>query len=97
MHYSLHNHYASETDVGLANTYYVLAWRDRASRDAYVSAQTDRCSAPVRRRDIGKYLSRPKPFSGEAFRLVADGWDEPGFVGEVQTSSWADLPRLADA
>ena len=73
MHYTADNLYGSTTSVGFSNTWRVLAFADKASRDAHVSknSPSDRSLRAIKRADISRYLDSPRPFSGEAVCLDA--------------------------
>jgi len=89
-YYAATNRYGSETDIGFCNTWNVLAFDSRKSRDEYVDkfSQRNRSVRPITRKEIKIYIEQPKPFSGQARRLIPADWydpDEsiPGLVGSV--------------
>jgi hypothetical protein len=91
MYYSAHNSYASDTDLGFSNTWEVWGWDSKKSRDAYLTQCRDLASRGIKKKEIGRYLPDPRPFSGEAFRLnPMDSYNDDmpaGFLGKVETSS----------
>jgi hypothetical protein len=95
MWYSAHNHYASETDVGFANTWFVYAWETKKARDKHVEKCRDMASRAIRKKEIGHYLGAVQPFSGEGYRLQPEQDREQrqkGLLGTITiTNSEYDL------
>ena len=86
MFYAADNRYGSSTSIGFANTWRVLAFADRKSRDHWVEDNRhDMSVRTIKRADIGKYLEDVKPFSGEAVCIDSnlDYMDAEGLVGLV--------------
>ena len=74
MYYAAQNAYGSETSIGFSNTWYVLAFRSKKCRDAYV-LKSDRLDVrPCKRDEITGYVGRPKPFTGQFVGI--ERWDE---------------------
>lgn len=90
-YYSAHNHYASDCSIGFANTWHVFVWESRKARDTYLAGCQDLASRPIKKREIGKYLRQPRPFTWEAYRLdptAAWGDDAPaGLLGHVEVTA----------
>jgi hypothetical protein len=86
--YSAGNCYATETDIGFANTWYIYAFDSKANRDAYVESAADRATRAVKRAEIGKYLGPVKPFSGRGYIVDTYQYSDfiypKGYVGRVQ-------------
>lgn len=66
MFYAADNHYGSQTDLGFANTWYVVAFLTKASRDAYVEASDRLSTRAIKAREVKKY-------GGIAFKCAVDG------------------------
>lgn len=69
IHYAATNQYASESDIGFANTWIVVAFHSRKARDSFVSEATDIATKAIKRREIGRYIARPKPFTGRYWAI----------------------------
>lgn len=92
------NSFASETDVGFDNTWYVLAFDSRKARDDYVSIARDLATRAIRRDQVTAYAENlclntnktnsPKPFSGEYWGIVeCYDWklsEIDGIIGQVE-------------
>lgn len=91
MFYAAVNNYASETSIGFANTWGVIAFESRAARDAYVAKATDLATRPILRSEIRRYIGEPKKFSGTRYMigLLANA-GIPGAVGEVYVGDVRD-------
>lgn len=97
MYYAANNHYGSPTDVGFANTWYVLAFETKAERDAYVENSTSRAARAIYRHEVTSYATnwhmtrneyiKPRPFSGEYW-----GIDETGLIHVC--GPYENCPRL---
>jgi hypothetical protein len=89
-YYAAVNSYGSETNIGFCNTWNVLAFDSRKSRDEYVDkfSQRNRSVRAILRKEVKIYVESPKPFSGEASAMLpADVYDPdesiPGLIGTV--------------
>lgn len=85
-YFSAHNYYASTTDVGFANMWYVLVWESRKARDEHLKTRNDLASHAIPKSEIGKYVEHPAPFSGERWVLHdtdPSASDYPGCLGKV--------------
>lgn len=96
MKFAANNTYATETSFGFANTWYVLAFRDKESRDAYVEKAKGIAVKAITRKEIPFYVDAPKPFSGakRAVGIAASEW--PGLIGEVCVCFPGDANYLCD-
>jgi len=56
-YYAADNYYGSETSVGFANTWYVLAFRSKKERDDYVSASHNLSARAIKSSEVKKYQS----------------------------------------
>jgi hypothetical protein len=99
-YYAAVNIYATENSIGFANTWEVLAFINRRTRDAFVSGRTDLATRAIRKNEITKYsrtwntqsndYTRPKPFSGQYWGIVDDHpeWSATGrpngYIGQVE-------------
>ena len=82
------NGYSSETDVGFANTWGVLAFDSRKARDCFVEDATDLATRSIARREIARYIDKqPRPFSGEKYAICIANIECPGLLGEVAVAS----------
>lgn len=55
MYYAAINSYATETSVGFANTWGVVRFADRASRDEYVEEATDLATKAILAKEVKNY------------------------------------------
>ena len=87
MKFVLINHYASETSFGFSNTYGILAFENRQDAKEFVERSTDLVTSIIPKRDIGKYIDRPVPFSGKAFCFLCEAefslYDDYNYRGKV--------------
>ena len=96
MFYAADNSYSSETDIGFVNTWYVLAFETRRTRDEYVNTAPGMAARSIKRNEVVRYAAmggrrRPQPFTGEYWGVVPD-WryvygeaTAPiGYVGHVE-------------
>ena len=82
------NGYASETDIGFANTWGVLAFDSRKARDAFVDNDMHLATRAIARSEIARYIDRqPRPFSGEKYSICIANIECPGLLGEVAVAS----------
>jgi hypothetical protein len=90
MFYAADNVYSTPTSVGFANTWQVLAFQDRATRDAWVRNDEGLAARAIKRNEIRKYLHEvPKPLTGQMYALVAPTIDEgnpDGLIGYIQVA-----------
>ena len=54
-YYAADNHYGSETDLGFANTWYVISFASKAARDAYVANSEKRSTRAIRAGEVRQY------------------------------------------
>ncbi len=96
MKFAANNTYATETSTGFANTWYVLAFEDQESRDAYVAKAHGLAVKAITKSEISRYVAAPKPFSGakRAIGIAATEW--PGLIGEVCVCYPNDANYLRD-
>lgn len=83
--YAATNDYASETSIGFANTWRILAFESRKSRDEFVKSATDLAAQAISRREFGKF-EEPNfpPFSRNCWCLDYSHQDEePGLLGWI--------------
>ena len=94
MFYAADNQYSNETSTGFANTWMVLAFENRKTRDAWVQDQSGLAARAITRADIANYVNRvPKPFTGECYAVTIGGLTDrnvPGFVGYVDVATTED-------
>lgn len=91
MFYAAINSYSSETSIGFTNTWEVLAFESKVDRDNYVANSNDLATRSIYRHEIGRYIDRPKPFTGEFWGVDTfnvechPDYEEPpkGLIGEV--------------
>jgi len=90
MFYAAINTYGSESSTGFANTWNVLAFHDKQSRDAFVNATNRQDIRAITRKDIPRYVEQPKPFSGHRRVLLPPDRmflykyaDTPGIAGQI--------------
>lgn len=89
-YYAANNQYATEWSIGFANTWMVYVFADMASRDKYVNDSSSMAARAIKRSEIGKYIDRPKPFSGKCWQIAVDPCNPtPGLIGQVVTD-WTD-------
>jgi hypothetical protein len=65
-YYAADNHYGSETDIGFANTWYVISFASKVARDAYVANSNKRSTRAIKAREVRQY-------GGVSRRMSADG------------------------
>lgn len=96
MHFAAINTHASETSIGFANTWGVLAFETKKARDAYVDASTDMATRAITRSEIGKYCQGDvKPFSGDRYMIGLSPREEiEGLIGEVYIGSEHDAQAV---
>lgn len=96
MKFAANNRYATNTSTGFANTWYVLAFEDQQSRDAYVSHAQGLAVKAIAKAEISRYVPAPKPFTvaRRAIGLAASEW--PGLIGEVCVCVQSDANYLRD-
>lgn len=89
------NIYATESSVGFANTWRVLVFSSLSDRNLYVAKSKDIATRPIYKKEISKYFTdKPKPFSGEAFRVEPGFFYDPSIVGQVVISSDPSLKKI---
>ena len=64
--YAAENHYGSETDLGFANTWYVIEFISKLARDELVSASAKRSTRAIKAAEI-------KAYGAVSFRQSASG------------------------
>lgn len=69
MYYAAVNSYANETSVGFANTWSVIGFATRATRDAYVEIATDMATRAISAAEMRKYGAKP----GQVSHYTEDG------------------------
>ena len=96
MRFAANNHYATDTNTGFANTWYVVAFADKQSRDEYVSKAQGMAVKAITKAEISHYVPAPKHFSG-AKRAIGKAFPEwPGMIGEVYVCHPNDANYLRD-
>ena len=83
MKFAANNSYATDNDQGFANTWFVLAFEDAASRDAYVANAKGLAVKAIAKTEISRYVPAPKPFSGAKRAIGIAAIELPGLIGEV--------------
>lgn len=90
-YYAAFNQYGTESSVGFANTWRVVAFDSKNARDSWVEqrGRKDISARAIKRAEIGRYLDGPpKPFSGDAYcwemshKQPLDD-DVPGYAGSI--------------
>ena len=96
MKFAANNSYSTETCDGFYNTWFVLAFEDKKSRDEYVAHAKGMAVRPITKADIRFYVKAPKPFSGErrAIGMAASEW--PGLIGVVCVGTPHDANYLRE-
>jgi hypothetical protein len=96
MKFAANNSYATDTDQGFANTWYVLAFEDKQSRDEYIAKSHGLAVKAITKAEIPTYIEAPKPFTGakRAIGMAASEW--PGLIGEVCVCYPNDANYLQD-
>ena len=96
MKFAANNRYATDTCDGFYNTWFVLAFEDKKSRDDYVANAKGMAVRPIAKASIRFYVKAPKPFTGErrAICLAAAEW--PGLIGEVCVCTTNDANYLRE-
>ena len=104
MFYAATNSYASSVSMGFDNTWSVLAFNSKKSRDAFVDNASDMATKAIKRDRATYYATNycvssnktnaPRPFSGEHWAIMDlnvnyDGVE--GYVGEVVCASSDDI------
>ena len=89
-YYAADNLYSSETSVGFANTWFVIAFSSKKSRDQFVMERKGVAIRPIKRSEISRYTDHIKHFSGmrKAIAVNISPYDEyvediPGMIGQV--------------
>jgi hypothetical protein len=57
MYYAACNHYATDTSVGFANTWYIRSFETKAKRNDFVSSAEDMATRAIKRREIKLYIT----------------------------------------
>lgn len=96
MKFAANNLYATDTSTGFYNTWHVLAFEDKQSRDQYVANSKGMAVKAIAKSEISRYVPAPKPFSGakRAIGLALSEW--PGLIGEVCVCAPNDANYLSD-
>lgn len=75
-YYAAINAYGSEINHGFVNTWDVLAFNSKESRDAFIEGSSNITAEAIAKRNVTKRLAYsdrpPRPFSGERW-VIADG------------------------
>ena len=94
MYYAANNSFGSETSIGFANTWDVLAFDTKANRDDYVENGNLSTRAIKRNQVTGYIYHSPEPFTTQHYALVnhyefcPDYMTAPkGYVGHVEISN----------
>jgi hypothetical protein len=89
--YAASNNYSSESSIGFANTWFVMVFESKKSRDAYVASARNLAPRAIHKSDIAQYISRaPKPFTSQFYgirheSMMDSGKESPeGFIGYVE-------------
>ena len=93
MWFAVVNWYANKNSVGFYNTWDVRAFTTKKERDEFVENATDLATRVILRREIGRYLDRPKPFSGEAYCLEPIWDDGKNAYSETAFAVIVDTPE----
>lgn len=96
MYYAANNQYATDTSVGFGNTWYVLAFVDKKSRDQYVKDAKGLAVCAINRKDIPGYIKAPKPFSGLKRAITSVCSNHVGLIGEVSRCTTNDANYVCD-
>ena len=70
MYYAAKNRYASETNIGFCNTWYVVAFPTCAARNEHVQESNDRATKAIFASDYRRYGAVPGKVN------FADIWDD---------------------
>jgi len=102
-YYAANNSYGSDTSIGFANTWNVLVFDTKESRDAYVD-DGNLSTRAIRRDEVTKYAANwhmnrnetiePKPFSGEYWGICDEldytDTEIQGYVGHIRVCDPSD-------
>lgn len=90
MYFAADNRYGNETGIGFANSWYVMAFASKETRDEFVSVSNSMAARPISADEVTRYasmnsdFSTPKPFSGEFWAIWDDRITElDGYIGTV--------------
>lgn len=87
LYFAATNDDATRTRVGAYNQWYVLAFPDPATRDAFVVASADLATRAISKSEVTEYAGRgrrrPRPFTSERWVVDYTWSDTDGRVGEV--------------
>jgi hypothetical protein len=84
--FAAYNQYGSETSIGFANTWEVIAFTSKKARDEFVENSNDISFRKIKKKEIGYYVGGIKPYSGEGYRYgIRDGFMHvtPGYYSHV--------------
>lgn len=83
MYYAAKNTYASATDIGFANTWYVLGFATKAMRDLHVKNASDLATRAITTREFKRYGA--KHGQVDYFDSTGQKWvfDSMGYRGGV--------------
>ena len=102
MFYAAINAYANETSTGFNNTWGVLAFETRSTRDAYVASRNDLATRAITRKEITRYVEGEiKPFTGARYIIqhtgqTIDDSGPDGLIGAVAVGYPNDAGRIRD-
>jgi hypothetical protein len=93
MYYAAENTYGSLSDIGFANTWYVVAFDSARNRNAWIESRDTLSAKAITRKEVTRYASaggqkEPRPFYPEHWGIV-EPWQESlegvdGLVGLVE-------------
>ena len=97
-YYAIENQKGSSTSHGFSNTWSVLVFNSKASRDKFVSESINITVKAIEKKDVTRYAAnwsltynkanKPEPFTSEYWGIVDySERDIPGFVGYVEVCS----------
>lgn len=104
LYYAADNGFSSETDVGFFNTWYILAFDSKITRDKYVRESRQLGAHAIKKNKIKEYLrDKPRPFTKERYAIVLSAmhchpkpYVPEGLIGEVKITYRWDPEYLQD-
>lgn len=92
-YYAIENMYGSETSHGFSNTWQILVFKTKNSRDKYVENSTDITTSKIKKSELSGYTQYVKPFSGNYLGIEpAPEKEIDGFIGYVVVANQYDEP-----
>ena len=92
-YYAIVNLYGSETSHGFSNTWQILVFKTKNSRDKYVEKSPNITTSKIKKSELSGYTPYVKPFSGDYLGIEpAPEKEINGFIGYVVVANQYSQP-----